>query len=160
MAAPKGNRYWERRKVHGKDKKYKTPNQLWQGCIRYFEWVEDNPLMATETVKFQGEATLIEVPKMRAMTLAGLCLHLKIDPKTWASYRTDDDYLPITTRVEEIIWEQKFSGAAAELLNPNIIARELGLAEKKEVNAELTQRFVVSDTPEITVDEWQKQNKS
>jgi hypothetical protein len=46
------------------------------------------------------------------------------------SIREEKDLLPITTRVESLIYEQKFSGAAADLLNANIIARELGLVEK------------------------------
>ena len=33
----------------------------------------------------------------------------------------------------EIIRTQKFAGAAADLLNANIIARDLGLADKNEV---------------------------
>ncbi|MDC9826565.1 terminase small subunit, partial [Devosia sp. ZB163] len=36
-------------------------------------------------------------------------------------------------RVDEIIRAQKFEGAAAGLLNPNIIARDLGLADKQEL---------------------------
>jgi hypothetical protein len=39
----------------------------------------------------------------------------------------------VTTRVDEIIRTQKFQGAAADLLNPNIIARDLGLSEKSEI---------------------------
>jgi hypothetical protein len=31
-----------------------------------------------------------------------------------------------------VIYEQKFTGAAADLLNPNIIARDLGLADKQD----------------------------
>jgi hypothetical protein len=34
--------------------------------------------------------------------------------------------------VEEIIRTQKFEGASADLLNPNIIARDLGLADKQD----------------------------
>lgn len=34
---------------------------------------------------------------------------------------------------EEIIRRQKFEGAAADLFNPNIIARDLGLADKSEL---------------------------
>jgi len=159
MAAPKGNKFWQMRETHGKSKKYATADALWQGCIAYFDWIESNPLMSAETVKFQGEAKLTEVPKMRAMTISGLCLHLVIDRMTWDSYRLDKDYLYIITRAEEIIWEQKFTGAAAEMLNPNIIARELGLSEKKEVTADVTQTYVVSDTPELTPEEWQKKNQ-
>lgn len=53
------------------------------------------------------------------------------------SIREEKDLLPITTRVESLIYEQKFSGAAADLLNANIIARELGLVEKKSVEGDL-----------------------
>lgn len=44
------------------------------------------------------------------------------------------------TRVEQIIRQQKFEGAAAELLNPNIIARDLGLADKKVLGGDLNVR--------------------
>lgn len=40
----------------------------------------------------------------------------------------------ICTRVREIIYEQKFTGAAAGLLNPMIIARDLSLRDKSEVS--------------------------
>jgi hypothetical protein len=36
------------------------------------------------------------------------------------------------------MYEQKFSGAAAGLLNPNIIARDLGLADKSEIASTIT----------------------
>ncbi|WP_290688531.1 terminase small subunit [Haematobacter sp. UBA3484] len=44
------------------------------------------------------------------------------------------DLSEVITRVEQIIRTQKFEGAAADLLNPNIIARELGLADKTEMS--------------------------
>lgn len=39
---------------------------------------------------------------------------------------------PIINRVERLIWQQKFEGAAAGLLNANLISRELGLADWRE----------------------------
>ncbi|RCZ57579.1 DNA-packaging protein [Escherichia coli] len=36
----------------------------------------------------------------------------------------DEDFCGVTTRAEDIIYDQKFSGAAADLLNANIIARD------------------------------------
>lgn len=41
------------------------------------------------------------------------------------------DFLGVTEKVEMTIWAYKFEGAAAGLLNPNIIAKELGLIEKR-----------------------------
>ncbi|HFU7895746.1 TPA: terminase small subunit [Escherichia coli] len=38
--------------------------------------------------------------------------------------RADEDFCGVTTRAEQVIYDQKFSGAAADLLNANIIARD------------------------------------
>lgn len=132
MAAPKGNQFWKARSSHGRNPIFEDPDQLWAACKEYFKWIDDNPLQAAELVKFQGKAKLSYLPKMRAMTIGGLCLFLDIDRSTWISYREKEDFSEIATQVDEVIREQKFTGAAAELLNPNIIARDLGLSDKKE----------------------------
>lgn len=129
----KGNDFWKARSSHGRKPIFASPDDLWEACTQYFQWVEDNPLMASETVKFQGKATLTDVPKMRAMTEIGLCLFLDIGQSTWADYRNKEDFSEVTTRACNIIYDYKFTGAAADLLNPNIIARDLGLADKKEL---------------------------
>lgn len=133
MAAPKGNQFWKARSSHGANPTFDDPEKLWDACQQYFKWVADNPLQAAELVKFQGKYKTANLPKMRAMTIGGLCLFVGICQKTWQNYRERVDLLPITTRVDEIIRQQKFEGAAAELLNANIIARDLGLSDKKEL---------------------------
>ena len=127
-----GNQFWKFRTKHGRDYKWQ-PDQLWDECVKYFQWCEDNPLMAAEVVKFQGEATLTQVPKMRAMTIQGLCYYLKTSDETWAAYKKHDDFSGIVHEAEQVIRDQKFTGAAADLLNANIIARELGLADKQDI---------------------------
>lgn len=42
--------------------------------------------------------------------------------------------MEVTTYVEEIIRTQKFEGAAVGAFNANIIARDLGLSDKKEID--------------------------
>ena len=64
------------------------------------------------------------------MTINGLCIFLDIAHVTWKDYAGNPVYSAICTKVEEIIRDQKFCGAAADLLNTAIIARDLGLAEK------------------------------
>lgn len=134
MAAPKGNQFWKQRSTHGRKPIFETAEALEAACYEYFQWIEDNPLMAAELVKFQGEAKISEVPKMRAMTESGLCIFLDIATKTWIDYKSKEGFSQVTTRVSEIIFNQKFSGAAADMLNANIIARDLGLSDKKEVD--------------------------
>ena len=66
------------------------------------------------------------------MTVSGLCIFLDIDLTTWVAYRRRQGFTHITGQVDDIIRTQKFEGAAADLLNANIIARELGLVDKAE----------------------------
>lgn len=39
----------------------------------------------------------------------------------------NEDFLGVISQVEAIIYQQKFTGAAADLLNTNIISRDLGI---------------------------------
>lgn len=133
---PKGNRFWEMRSSHGPDPKFKSGADLWSACCEYFEWVEDNPLTEMKAFHYQGEVTQEPMPKMRAMTLEGLYLFLDISRSTWFEWRSRDDISNIVEKVEETIRSQKFAGAAADLLNANIIARDLGLADKQDIKQE------------------------
>lgn len=130
MAAPKGNHFWRARSKHGRDKIFSTPDALWESCTEFFDWVEENPLR--ESVVYQGKIMDEGSPLIRAMTISGLCLFLGVCEKTWANYRQQEGYLQVITRVEAVIYNQKFTGAAAGLLNANIIARDLGLRDKQE----------------------------
>lgn len=132
MAAPEGNQFWKARSTHGRKPIFANPDDLKAACLEYIDWVEANPLYATELVTYQGKSTLESVPKMRPMTLSGLCIFLDIDRVTWREYDKREAFTSVTTCVEEIIRTQKFEGAASGFLNPNIIARDLGLVDKIE----------------------------
>lgn len=133
MAPPKGNRFWEARSSHGRKPIFKDEDNLWTACEEYFMWVDDNPLKEQKAMQYQGEFIKDDVEKMRAMTIGGLCIFLDMSEDTWRNYRVKDGFLEVTSKVEAIIRNQKFSGAAADLLNANIIARDLGLSDKKEL---------------------------
>lgn len=133
MAAPKGNAFWKERSSHGRNPIFAAPDDLWAAASEYFEWVEANPLWEDRIVSYQGVTTHEPVCKMRAMTISGLCIFLDLGRRTWDEYRANKDFLPVATRIEEIIRTQKFEGASADLLNANIIARDLGLADRTEL---------------------------
>lgn len=103
--------------------------------MEYFEWVEENPLYEAKAFAYQGQVTVEYMPKMRAMTIAGLCLFLDIDKTTWENYRANPDFFRVCQDVENAIYQQKFTGASADLLNASIIARDLGLADKKDLTS-------------------------
>lgn len=148
QGAPKGNRFWEQRSKHGRDKIFKTPELMWEAAVEYFIWCEDNPLMDTVVQKIKvdrdtEEIKLVEVPKMRPFTMQGLCQFLGVNTvyfnhfETDLKEKTDDmskDFNKIVTHIRETVFNQKFTGAASGFLNANIIARDLGLTDKKEVS--------------------------
>ncbi|MNE34638.1 hypothetical protein D3C80_1283680 [compost metagenome] len=133
-----GNRFWEQRSSHGRKPIFADPDEMWQAACEYFDWVEANPLIEMKAFAYQGVVVQEPMPKMRAMTLGGLILFLDIDRQTFANYKANPDFFAVVSKIEEVIRDQKFSGAAADLLNANIIARDLGLADKQEVSATVT----------------------
>ncbi len=129
------NKFWKARASHGRPALYDCPEKLWADCVEYFDWVAENPLIEAVASTYKGESRLTPQPKVRAMTIGGLCIFLQIAPQTWENYKTRTDFLEVTSRAEEIIRNQKFAAAAADMLNANIIARDLGLSDKKELKA-------------------------
>ena len=132
---PKGNRFWEARSSHGRKPKFASPEILHTACMEYFEWVEENPLYEAKAFAYQGQVTVEYLPKMRAMTIAGLCLFLDIDNSTWFDYKAKPDFSNVCEAVEKAMYQQKFTGASADLLNASIIARDLGLADKQDLTS-------------------------
>lgn len=134
-----GNRFWEARSSAGPRPKFAGPESLLAACLEYFQWAEDNPLYEAKAFSYEGVVTIAKLPKMRAMTVGGLCLFIDITERQWREWKTESgeyyrpDLLPVITQVEAAIYQQKFTGAAADLLNANIIARDLGLADKKQL---------------------------
>lgn len=142
MGAPLGNQFWKLREKNGRNKIFTSPEELWEQATEYFEYCDANPLVEIE---WNGKDPIeCELPKMRAYTWSGLELYLDIDSLRWyKTAETHKEYLQVISRIEKILYTQKFEGAAAGMLNQNIIARDLGLVDKKEfegnvvVNSEL-----------------------
>lgn len=132
MPAPEGNKYWEKREKHGRNKKY-TPEELWNKACEYFQWIDDNPWEKVDFVR-GGEmaGTKVHLPTSRPYLITGFCVFADIDVKTFDAYGKQEDFLPVHTRIRDIIYTQKFEGAAVGAFNANLIARDLGLTDKQE----------------------------
>lgn len=138
MAAPKGNNYWQFRNKHGRDFKY-TPEALWDEAVKYFEWISQSVWNKKEAIKSGDMAgSVMDVPTSTPMSIKGFCLFADIDHVTFMNYESDKeeykDFFTIATRVRHIIESQQFEGATVGAYNTNIIARSLGLVDKKEVD--------------------------
>lgn len=139
MGAPIGNNFWEARAKHGRDEIFEDPEILWEESIGYFIWVKENPLQEQDWVGKDGNE--VSKDKMRAMSIAGLCLYLGVNSRYF--YDLEDrikgkkdqrskDFSHVITRIKDTLNSQKFEGAAAGLLNANIISRDLGLVDKTQ----------------------------
>lgn len=140
MAAPKGNQFWKLRSKHGREKLFATPELLWEAAEEYFQWVEDNPLYETKPFSYMGMVTLEQVPLMRAMTLSQLCFYLGCNEAYFRNFKAqlpdgEEDFNTVISQIETFIYNQKFQGASANLLNANIIARDLGLRDQSDVTS-------------------------
>lgn len=134
MPAPIGNEYWKLRKTDGRPKKFR-PDELEEKANEYFQWCIDNPLY--EAVLHGKSGEIMKLPRLRAFTETGLCVFLGISTTSFYSYYVGEesqDYVEVITRIREVIRTQKFEGAAAGFLNANIIARDLGLRDKQDVD--------------------------
>ena len=154
---PQGNNFWTRRSKHGRDRLFETPKELWEACCEYFRHCDENPFLEAvqgksckpiqvEEGKFILAPEIIELPKMKPYTLHGLVGYLNASINFFNMFeeslkskvekdKTDiisSDFLLVITRAREIIYNQKFTGAASGFFNSNIIARDLGLADKNE----------------------------
>ena len=127
-----GNQFWKARSSHGRKKIFSDPEVLRAAAEQYFEWVEANPLWEDRVAQYQGEPVSIPVSKMRAMTITAFCRFVHINFDTWCEYKKDKDLTDVIHEIESVIKDQKFAGAAADLLNANIIARDLGLIDKSD----------------------------
>jgi hypothetical protein len=151
MPAPKGNQFWKLRSKHGRDKLFSDPKLLLETAFDYFQWCDDHPWYKNEQVKTaakpfhndDGEVVfppnICEIPTARPYSLSGLCHYLNCDEVTLRSYTKDEDkkdFFTVTHAIVNIIETQQFEGATVGAFNANIIARKLGLVDKKDVTTD------------------------
>lgn len=130
MAAPIGNQFWKQRSTHGRDLIFSSPELLWEAAKEYFEATDARKWIKIE---YNGkDAKRCEVPTETPYTWTGLYLFLDISHQTWKDYEKKDGFIETCTRIRNIIYTQKFEGAAVGAFNPNLISRDLGITEKTE----------------------------
>jgi hypothetical protein len=128
MAATPGNQFWKLRCKHGRDKIFSTPEILWECCKEYFEATDKRKWVKTQ---YNGkDAIECKIPNETPYTWTGLYLYLDIGHQTWVDYEKRQDFMEICTRVRNIIYTQKFEGAAVGAFHAMIVSRDLGLTER------------------------------
>jgi len=130
-----------------KQKIIDSPIEMANLFLKYSEYEKGRPKF--ENVLHQKTGQIIAVPREVPLTWNGFEIWLsengiieKID-----DYKADKDgrykeYADIITRIGKIIYHDKYNGAAAGIFNPNIIARDLGLADKKDLQHSIPEKQV------------------
>ena len=122
-----------------KHKYIETPERLWELFTQFVEHENSNPMYKVEYVGKDGDQ--VDTPLQVPITFEAFECWLadKEIINDLGNYSSNlngayDDYLPIITRIRNNCFAQNFKGASVGLFNANIIARKLGLSDKKEIN--------------------------
>ena len=116
-------------------RKFSSGEELWYSCVPYFKWVEDNPIIVEKLVTLDGRIKRVKSRKKRIMSLQALYVYINVTDRLWRIWREErPDLHEAIKMVEYVIYSQKFEGAAAGIFNPNLVARDLRLAESHEVS--------------------------
>lgn len=140
MSAPKGNQFWKLRSKHGRDLLFATPQLLWDAATEYFEYTDTRKWVKKDWVG--KDALEVERETDTPYTLTGLFLYLDCNVQYFKDFKErikesedelDKDFSTVISRIEQIIYTQKFEGAAVGAFNANIISRDLGLKDATDV---------------------------
>ncbi len=118
------------------DKNIKTPEALYKFFEQYKKCCKDNPKY--ENIYSNSQKKVIQVPREIPLTWDGFEIWLRKENilvylDDYKSNKDDrySEYAYIIHACGREIYEDKFTGAATELFNPNIIARDLGLRDHR-----------------------------
>lgn len=128
--------FWDRAFNGNVNKKLPTVDEIWAKAREYFQWMDDHPLQEEQLFHYKGEVTSHAANKMRAYTWEGFAVFMgmtKQGIQLWRDGSAGDDVKDLMEYIGQIIYTQKFEGAAANLLNSGLITRDLGLAERREL---------------------------
>lgn len=129
MAAPKKNEFWKSRSKHGRDKLFKTPEDLLQSAVDYFQWCDDNPW---NKIDYKGsDVKMVKIPTQRPYSLAGWRHYIGASERWLSEFKKtcDKDFLRVISEIEQYIADHQWQGATVGAFNANIIARTLGLKD-------------------------------
>lgn len=132
---------WKERKKTGRPKALKSPEELWSYACDYFETVDNNPWFKQDFVR-GGEyaGAHVNLTTMRPYTWEGFedYLFKKGIIQDLDDYRCNLDgryaeFKGTVRAIGKIIFDRNLTGAAANFFNANIIARQLGMADRSDL---------------------------
>ena len=141
---PDDPEYWAWRKNAGVNKKIESPELLWGYFCDYAGEVLGIPIEKEELIRggILGGATG-KIKLARPFTIAGFSdyLHHRGISSSLRKYYYNEnnayeEYIEVSERIQSVIYNKNFDGAAVGIFKENIIARLLSLADNRNLNVE------------------------
>ena len=138
MAWSKDNILWMLRSSSGRDYKINDIKEFEEIVLDYFVKTAQEAIVVNQVFDVNG--TKHDITKPMPFTKEGLALHCGYC--AWDKLKKvgdqGDDFKKILTRAETLIYKQKYDHAAVGVFNHSIIARDLGLIDKQEIEEKVT----------------------
>jgi len=136
-----------------------TPEVLWALACLYFAGENKDTLIKRDFIRSGDQAgKIIDITVTRPLSWQSFglfCLYHGIRNSIDDIHHNKGDRFPefreVVSRIDAVIYEQKYDGAAIGGFNPQLVIRDLGLAEKQDVNLKQEQPLF-TDTPQPPVD--------
>lgn len=146
----KGNKMWQLRSKIGRDMLFSSPELMEDAAAEYFQWCDDNPWKRPDYKVVKNKLEFVELSISRPYTWQGLTRYLNCDVSYFSNFKRDRSgklnsaFSQVIAAIESVIYQQKFEGAAVGAFNANIISRDLGLADKRDI----TNNTIVVNQPD------------
>lgn len=153
----------------GRPKKIESPEKMWEYACQYFDEVDETPFKKQDFIRGGTSAgTKVQLDNIRPYSWAGfetyLIKHGIISNLDHYRANTNDAYAEfrdVISRIDKVMFDNKFEGATVGAFNSSIIARDLQLAEitKTEVNAKVKNEVDYSQLSDEALAELAKQSE-
>lgn len=115
-------------------KRFSDPQELWDAFCEYVQWIKQNPWHKHEAIKSGDNAgQIIDIPIERPMTQDSFERYIGLSADAFEDYGRNIEFSGTCKEIKKVCRTQKFEGAVVGAFNPLIIARDLGLREKTDV---------------------------
>lgn len=160
LGLEKNEYFWRRVNPHKNPFRiFNTPEEMWEKAVEAFDWMHEHPLLEEVVFCSKGEILRTEVSKRRAFTKHQVALQMGLTLSTLSDYarKHGEAFQPVLDMIDAVIYTQKFEGAAAGLLNANIVGNDLGLKSQVDTTVhgpdggpiEMIERVIVDTCPKL-----------
>ncbi len=145
-----GNSMWLQRSKHGREKIFSSPQAMASTFGEYVDHLQAHPIITRKQVVVAQELVWAEEERYVPLTWAGFATFCGTHKNYFQNFRSrcSADFKEVIGQIDDFMFTQKFSGAASGIFNANIISRDLGLIDKKQLDARHLHASVAPMTPE------------